>query len=184
MRTPDAHRCVYAVMARLHVAFGLGSRPSIDGALLDNIVDYLNWTFVPLVLLWYSGGCLSLMAFLRLGLFSSVFAFINTGAKTELGFFRSSVLLERLCILHRPAAPILWTRFGADSHAIATACLVFLALLSVLPVYFVYHRIDQYRAFFIGGGIVWVLQCVAMLIWYPDIPSGCSGAVSFMHWAI
>ena len=28
--------------------------PEVDGALLDNIVDYLTWTFVPVILLWQS----------------------------------------------------------------------------------------------------------------------------------
>ena len=29
--------------------------PEVDGALMDNIIDYLTWTFVPIVLIWHAG---------------------------------------------------------------------------------------------------------------------------------
>ena len=149
--------------------------PSIDGALLDNIVDYLNWSLVPIVLLWHMDWLVAPgWAFCGLALLCSVFAFVNTGAKeTELGFFRGfpsywNVVAFFIDLLHRHCGPEL----GQTPHIIATTGLCVLSLLSVLPVYFVYPtRIDRYRWFFIGGGIIWVFQAVAMVFTYPDIPA-------------
>ena len=64
--------------------------PEIDGALLDNIVDYLTYVFAPMILLWACGylpdgarggvvACVPLVA--------SCYQFTRTDAKTEDHFF-------------------------------------------------------------------------------------------------
>jgi phosphatidylcholine synthase len=64
--------------------------PQIDGALLDNIVDYLTYAFAPMVLLWANGylpggfgggvvACIPLLA--------SCYQFCRSDAKTEDHFF-------------------------------------------------------------------------------------------------
>jgi phosphatidylcholine synthase len=64
--------------------------PSFDGALLDNIVDYLTYVFAPMVLLWANGylpagvaggicACVPLVA--------SCYQFCLTDAKTDDHFF-------------------------------------------------------------------------------------------------
>ncbi|WP_244931868.1 CDP-alcohol phosphatidyltransferase family protein [Nocardioides sp. W7] len=64
--------------------------PQIDGALLDNIVDYLTYAFAPMVLLWANGylpdgpaggvvACIPLVA--------SCYQFCRSDAKTEDHFF-------------------------------------------------------------------------------------------------
>ncbi len=60
--------------------------PQIDGGLLDNLVDYLTWTFVPLFWAWSFLGipfwvCVT-------ALIASVFGFSHTEAKTTDNFFR------------------------------------------------------------------------------------------------
>ena len=64
--------------------------PSMDGALLDNIVDYLTYAFAPMVLLWANGylpggawgGVLAAAP-----LVASCYQFCRTDAKTDDHFF-------------------------------------------------------------------------------------------------
>ncbi len=149
--------------------------PSVDGALLDNIVDYLNWTFVPVVFLWHAGWLLQpAWVFGALVLITSAFAFVHTGAKeTELGYFRGfpsywNMFVFFADILHRNYGP----EAGDTPHLITTVALCSLAALSVLPVYFVYPtKAPRWRPFFIWGSVVWTLQGIAMIWHYPDIPA-------------
>lgn len=64
--------------------------PKIDGALLDNIVDYLNYVFVPAYFLYFAdllpGGFKSIGAALML--LSSAYQFSQTDAKTDDHYFK------------------------------------------------------------------------------------------------
>ncbi|MBE7438543.1 MAG: CDP-diacylglycerol O-phosphatidyltransferase [Spirochaetales bacterium] len=64
--------------------------PGFDGALLDNIVDYLNYTLVPAFFLVKSGIAGSPMSFIlaALILLSSAYQFCQLDAKTEDHFFK------------------------------------------------------------------------------------------------
>ncbi len=60
--------------------------PWFDGALLDNIVDYLTYAFTPMVLLWsagYLGGGTSATVLAVIPLLASAFQFCRVDAKTE-----------------------------------------------------------------------------------------------------
>ncbi len=60
--------------------------PQIDGGLLDNLVDYLTWTFVPLFWAWTFLGIPFWVC--AAALVASVFGFSHTDAKTSDNFFR------------------------------------------------------------------------------------------------
>src|SRR5918994_2283876 len=64
-------------------------QPSIDGRTIDDIVDYLTFTFVPLLLVWRMEWLPSAAEFLiPAALIASVLGFSNTLAKQEdEGFF-------------------------------------------------------------------------------------------------
>src|SRR5919107_609675 len=72
---------------RLRVSEAL---PFFDGALLDNIVDYMTYVFAPMVLLW-SGGYLpegnTGVFFAALPLLASSYQFCRVDAKTDDHFF-------------------------------------------------------------------------------------------------
>ena len=72
---------------RLRVSEAL---PFFDGALLDNIVDYMTYVFAPMVLLW-SGGYLpdgnAGVVFAALPLLASSYQFCRVDAKTDDHFF-------------------------------------------------------------------------------------------------
>lgn len=64
--------------------------PWFDGARLDDIVDYITYAFVPVVLLWTGGYLPSGVlggVFAALPLIASSFQFCRTDAKTEDNFF-------------------------------------------------------------------------------------------------
>ncbi len=63
--------------------------PKIDGARLDDIIDYLNYTVVPIVLLIHAGWLPDpAWAWAAVPLVASALAFSNTGAKDSgQGFF-------------------------------------------------------------------------------------------------
>lgn len=64
--------------------------PGIDGALLDNIVDYLTYAFAPMVLLWANGFLPSGAAggvVAAVPLVASCYQFCRSDAKTDDHFF-------------------------------------------------------------------------------------------------
>ncbi len=141
--------------------------PHIDGARLDDIIDYVNYTFVPIVLLihagWLPNPALLWAAF---PLVASALAFSNTESKdAEDGFFLGF--------------PSYWNIFAFYVVVLATAGSEWLVLLltlafsalSVMPVRFVYpNRIDRMRWFFIGVGMIWIASILLIALLYPDAP--------------
>jgi phosphatidylcholine synthase len=72
---------------RLHVKTVV---PTFDGALLDNIVDYITYAFAPMVLLWANGYLPDGAAggvVAAIPLLASCYQFCRTDAKTEDHFF-------------------------------------------------------------------------------------------------
>ena len=63
--------------------------PHIDGARLDDVIDYINYTFVPIVLLIHAGWLPDpAPLWAAFPLVASALAFSNTESKdTEEGFF-------------------------------------------------------------------------------------------------
>src|SRR5918999_947843 len=63
-------------------------QPSIDGRTIDDIVDYLTFTFVPLLLVWRMGWLPDpAVLWIAPALMASLFGFANTAAKDEAGGF-------------------------------------------------------------------------------------------------
>lgn len=63
--------------------------PQFDGTLLDNLIDFLTYTFLPLMLLWRAGVVSDELAWnLIPPLMASGYGFCQTDAKTPDGFFR------------------------------------------------------------------------------------------------
>ena len=108
--------------------------PGIDGRTIDDLVDYLTYTFVPLLLIWRMGW-LPEPAFVWVApaLIASLFGFANTGAKDESGgFFLGFPSYWNVVAFY---AGLAHRYYGPWVNAIAV---LFLALLTVLPVRFLY----------------------------------------------
>lgn len=138
--------------------------PQIDGRTLDDIVDYLNYTFIPLILLCHSRWLPEpLWIWIPIPMICSLFGFAHTGAKEEAaGFFRGfpsywNIVVFYVAVwLHR-CGP--WFVLGL---------VLALSLLTVLPVRFVYpNRPPRWSPLFLGGAAIWLVCLLVMIYRYP-----------------
>ncbi len=143
--------------------------PAIDGRTIDDIVDYLTYTFVPLLLVWRMGW-LPEPAFLWIApaLVASLFGFANAAAKDEAGgFFLGfpsywNVVAFYAGFVHRLYGP--WVNAGV---------VLALALLTVLPVRFLYPNLApaRWRAPLILGALAWLGLMLWLMSDYPSAPA-------------
>jgi phosphatidylcholine synthase len=172
--------------------------PGFDGRRLDDIVDFLNYTFLPLLVIWRAGILPSGQeAWLFLPLLASVYGFCQVQAKTDDGYFLGFPSLWNLVALYLYALPL----GGWASLAI----IVVLALLTFVPIRHLYPSQPGLlnRVSMIAGAL-WT-PLVAWLIWtlprggeshmsestlrlavvslvYPLYYLGVSWAISVLHW--
>ncbi len=108
--------------------------PSIDGALLDNIVDYMTYVFAPMVLLW-SGGYLpegnAGIVLASLPLLACSYQFCRVDAKTDDHFFLGfpsyfNVLAFYVIVFGLSPAAVTWT-------IVVCSALVFVPIRYVYP---------------------------------------------------
>jgi phosphatidylcholine synthase len=80
----DATDCVHAPRARVKEVL-----PEIDGGRIDDIVDYMTFVLIPMLLLEASGGLYFATMFpvVAVVLLSSMYGFVSPDAKTEDHFF-------------------------------------------------------------------------------------------------
>ena len=144
----------------------------IDGRTIDDLVDYLTFTFLPLMLMarmeWLPEP---VWLWIVPALIASLFGFANREAKDEAGgFFLGfpsywNIVAFYAGLFHPTDAP-------AGSYLLAVAIL-FLALLTVLPVRFIYPTLAPapWRIPILAGAGVWLLQLIALLVLYPSPPA-------------
>jgi phosphatidylcholine synthase len=172
--------------------------PGFDGRRLDDIVDFLNYTFLPLLLIWRAGILpAGQEAWLFLPLLASVYGFCQVQAKTDDGYFLGFPSLWNLVALYLYALPL--------SGWASLAIVIVLALLTFVPIRHLYpsqpgllNRVSMI------AGVLWA-PLVASLIWtlpggalprvsesttrlalvsllYPLYYLGVSWAISVLHW--
>ena len=143
--------------------------PSIDGRTIDDIVDNLTFTFVPLLLVWRMGWLPDpALLWIAPALLASLFGFANTAAKDEAGgFFLGfpsywNVVAFYAGFAHRLYGP--WVN---------APLLLLLTLLTVLPARFLYpnQAPGPWRTPLILGALLWLGMMLWMLMDYPQAPS-------------
>ena len=139
--------------------------PAIDGRTIDDIVDYLTFTFLPALLLWRMGW-VPAPALLFLGpvMVASLLGFANVKAKQEGGgFFLGFPSYWNVFAFY---AGIVHARWGPWLPGLAALAL---AALTVAPVRFVYPNLapPPWKAWIVGGAIAWTAILLAMLPSYP-----------------
>jgi phosphatidylcholine synthase len=137
--------------------------PSFDGRRLDDLVDFLNYTCLPLLLVWrarilpegYAG-------WLLLPLLASAYGFCQVEAKTNDGYFLGFPSLWNAVALYLYVLPI-----GSWS---ALAVVIVLAVLTFVPTRHLYPSQpgSLNRAAIVLGG-VWALL-VGWIVW--NLPQG------------
>jgi phosphatidylcholine synthase len=137
--------------------------PALDGALLDNLVDYLNYAIVPAFLLHAAGllpRALSLPGAITICLVSAL-QFAHVDAKTADHFFRGFPSYWNIAVCYglllRP------------DPRLAAVVVGLLTLLSLTPLQFVYPtRTLARRRLTLALTALWGL-CMAWLVWrFPD----------------
>lgn len=142
--------------------------PRIDGRTIDDIVDYLTFTFLPLLLVWKMGWLPSPGAlWVAPALVASLMGFANTAAKDEGGgFFLGFPSYWNLVAFYMG----LWFHwYGPWINAFV---MLSLAVLTVLPVRFLYPNLAPrpWRVPVLAGAFVWLLLLIVLLPVYPDVP--------------
>ncbi|WP_345477207.1 CDP-alcohol phosphatidyltransferase family protein [Nesterenkonia rhizosphaerae] len=138
--------------------------PGFDGALLDNIVDYITYVFAPMVLLW-SGGYLpsgwlgGVLA--SVPLLASCYQFCRTDAKTDDHFFVGFPSYWNIAAFYLIV-------LGASTAATTTTLLV-LAVLVFIPVKYVYpSRTEAAWWLTMTLTALWLVLYAVILIQYPS----------------
>ena len=142
--------------------------PRIDGRTIDDIVDYLTFTFLPLLLMWRMDWLLDPSGlWVALAMAASVLGFANTGAKQEdEGFFLGFPSYWNVYAFYAG----LWVQWY--SPLVPTVLLVALAVLTLLPVRFIYpnQAPAPWRSIVYAGAAVWLALLGVMLLTYPEAP--------------
>jgi phosphatidylcholine synthase len=142
--------------------------PAVEGRTIDDIVDYLTYTFVPLLLVWRMGWVPDpAPAWIVPALVASLFGFANTGIKDEAGgFFLGFPSYWNVVAFY--AGPLA-EHYGAGLNA---AIILLLAVATLLPLRFIYPNLAPrpWRAPVVIGALVWLGAMLAMLPHYPRVP--------------
>ncbi|MEJ2446791.1 MAG: hypothetical protein P8Y37_02455 [Anaerolineales bacterium] len=138
--------------------------PSFDGRKLDDIVDYLNYTFIP-VLFAYRFGLVSgpWTAVLPLVLIVSAYGFCQQQAKTEDGYFTGFPNYWNLVIFY---LYLLKVPGGA-----AAAVLAVFAVLIFIPVKYLTWKSPVLPRLTMVLSLVWFGTLGAMLLWSEVLPN-------------
>ena len=152
--------------------------PHIDGRTIDDIVDYITFTFLPVLLLWKMEWVpRPAVLWLAPALVASILGFANVKAKQEAdGFFLGFPSYWNVFAFY---AGIVTTRWGPWLPGLAALAL---AALTLMPVRFVYPNLAPrpWKAWFVGGAIAWTAVLLAMLPSYPRT-SGWMLALSLVY---
>ena len=170
----DAVRALWLMLASLIIdsTDGLLARrlrvsealPFFDGAMLDNIVDYMTYVFAPMVLLW-SGGYLPEgtpgVVFAALPLLASSYQFCRVDAKTDdhffLGFPSYFNVVAFYAIVFHPGPLLL------------AAVLVTCSFLVFVPIRYVYPtRTIAFRKISLALTALWLVSYALILVEMPD----------------
>lgn len=142
--------------------------PYISGRTIDDIVDYLTFTFIPMLMIVRMGWVSQpMLLFVIPPLLASLLGFANTGAKDEAGGFFLGF-------------PSYWNIVAvylgiAAAHGLLLLngiILLALAVLTVVPVGFIYPNLAprRWKAAIMIGAYAWLASVIAMFPQYPDPP--------------
>jgi phosphatidylcholine synthase len=136
--------------------------PEFDGALLDNMLDYLNYVFVPAIFLSQSDLLPASVSWIgaALILLASAYQFCQNDAKTEDHYFKGfpsywNIMLFYFFILQLDG----WTNF---------AIVVILAILVFVPIKYIYpSRTSLFQRLTLLLSALWGMAVIAIMFTYP-----------------
>jgi phosphatidylcholine synthase len=135
--------------------------PRIDGAALDLVIDYLNYVFVPALIIWRGGFVLpgSAMILAAAIQLSSLYVFARRDMKTDDGYFRGFPGLWNVVAFYLVMA--------TPGPAAATLIVAMLVVLTFAPVHFIHpFRARDYGRWPALLAILWAVS--SLLLLWPD----------------
>ncbi len=137
--------------------------PHFDGVILDSIVDYLTWTFIPAFFLYHNGllgsGALGFVLLVLITV-SSMFCYANTRMKTSDYYFLGFPAAWNVVAL------ALWL-LGVGT-VVTTIVVVVLAVLTWAPIAFVHPlRVARFRAVNVVATVAWIAASAMLVIEHP-----------------
>jgi phosphatidylcholine synthase len=159
--------------------------PDIDGRTIDDIVDYLTFTFIPLLLVWRMGWVpfapgLPGAVWIVPALLASLLGFANVGAKDEAaGYFRGFPSYWNIAAFY---AGLAFHGLGETGLWLNGIVLLALAALTVSPVRFIYPNLAPapWKLPIMLGAVAWTAMLLGMLVVYRQAP-GWAAAVSLIY---
>ncbi len=144
--------------------------PRLDGAVLDLVIDYLTYVFIPTLLIWRAGLVLPQWApFLAAAIqLSSLYVFARRDMKTDDGYFRGFPALWNLVAFYLVV--------GAPGPEIGTAIVALLVLLTFAPIHFIHpFRARDFGRWPAVLAILWAGSSVVLL--WPGWPASAARAL-------
>jgi len=137
--------------------------PMLDGALLDNIIDYFNYVAVPVFLMLRAGIIaddavgMSIAGFVMI---ASAYGFCRVDAKTEDNYFRGFPSYWNLAALYLFCLGL--------TPAVNGAVVAALAVMVFVPIKYIYpNRTELMRPLTLSLAGIWAIATVAMLPMLP-----------------
>lgn len=137
--------------------------PWFDGALLDNIVDYVTYVIAPVFLMLRAGligsGRVSILiaGFLIL---ASAYGFCHVEAKTEDNYFRGFPSYWNLVALYLYCLGL--------PAVLNASILIVLGVMVFVPIKYIYpNRTELMRPLTLALAVVWAIATIGMLPWVP-----------------
>jgi phosphatidylcholine synthase len=139
--------------------------PDVDGARIDDIVDYLTFVFVPMMLLEAAGGLRAWTAFpvIAVVLMSSMYGFVAPDAKTEDHFFTGFPSYWNVVVLY-----LLLFEVPPGMNAVillALSAMVFVRVGWIYP-----SRTPAFRELTLALGAIWAILIGLLIVWWPAPP--------------
>lgn len=146
--------------------------PRIDGRRIDDIVDYLNYTFIPLLLVWRAEWLPDgLGAVVVVAMGCSLFGFANVDAKMEeAGLFLGFPSYWNVAAFY---IGLFDAALGPAGAWVNLGIVVGLAILTLLPVRFVYPNVapEPWKRLLLFGAAIWTGLLLWMLPMFPHPPA-------------
>lgn len=139
--------------------------PDVDGARIDDIVDYITFVFLPMLLLEASGGLYlsAALPVIAIVLLSSMYGFVAPDAKSSDHFFTGFPSYWNIVVLYLMLFRV--PPFYNALVLLALSALVFVRIGYVYP-----SRTPTLRTLTLGLGSVWTVL-VGAIIWMWPSPS-------------
>ena len=137
---------------------------NIDGSMLDNLVDYLNYVIIPsLMIYWFQMVPYGWEIVVPAGIFAvSLYTFANINMKTEDYYFSGFPALWNIVVLY-------FYILNANEY-INLIVIIFLSILTFIPIKFVHPlRVKKLRNITIFCTIIWSATTLKLVTTFPEI---------------